>query len=365
MSKRLGFYLSLFLFIGMVISQVAFAQQKLPYAGQTLRVATWGGAWVDIRKVLIGQQLEKVTGAKIEWVLGNPSDHLAKLIAAKGGELPFDLAEMGPIETVQARKLGFLEKIDRSLVPNIKKVTDAELFSDDSVADYVIEFVYAYLPSKFKELGLPPPARLKDLFNPKLANKIALPLLGASTPSPRFMVSLAIEEGGSINDIKPALDRLKEAKVSYYYRATTELEMRMLSGEIWAAYMVVSRPFLHTLAGRDMDYASVGPGTKKATGSAETIVIVKDTKHKELAHMYLNNALSLDAQYGMTEWGGMRPVTDEGLKKVLNSSNAKVRRIGEIPWKDIFTIDFPPDIDIVAANLAKWVAEFNREVGVR
>lgn len=368
MLKKKVVCLSVVLFSLVVISHVAFAQEKVSYAGRTLKVATWGGAWRDIRDKLVGQPLGKATGAKLEWVVGNPADHLAKMIAAKGADLPFDVLEMGTIETAKARELGVLDKFDFSLVPNIKKldpVVASTVVGDDVVGFCAIEIVIGYIPSKFKELGLPSPTKIEDLFNPKLAGKVALPFVGGSIMGPILMTSLAIDEGGNINNIKPALDRLKNAKVSYYYRATAELEMRMFAGEISAAYMTISRPFLHRAAGRDFDYASVGPKGKKASNSISTLVIAKGSKNKELANMYVDYSLSLDAQYGMAEWGGVRPVTDEALRKVLASSNANLRRIAEIPWKDIFTTDSNQDAEISAKNLGNWVDQFNREVGVK
>ncbi len=359
MRKRISIFVILALFMTMVPG--AFAQQK-SYAGKTLRAATWGGSWQEIRHKLVGQQIEKATGAKVEWVLGNPVDHLAKLIAAKGGDPPFDIAEMGSIETVQARELGFIDKIDRSLAPNMNKAYP-EMVASDAVAVVGTEYVIAYIPSKFKELGIAPPTRLEDLFQPKLSGKFALPFVGGSTMGPRFLLTLAMDRGGSINNIKPALDRLKDVKVSYYYRATSELEMRMLAGEVYASYWSISRPYLHKSAGKDMDYASVGPKPKRATNTLSNLIIVKGSKNRELAHMYVDYALGLNAQYGMVEWGGVRPVTEEGTKKVLSSSNPNIRRIAEIPWKDVFTIDFPPSVEIAAKNIDKWLDQFNREVG--
>ena len=50
--------------------------------GQTLRVGSWGGSWQGIQKELIAKKLEAM-GAKVEFVKGNPSANLAKLIASR------------------------------------------------------------------------------------------------------------------------------------------------------------------------------------------------------------------------------------------------------------------------------------------
>ncbi len=364
MVKRIPAFVALGWFAVATLCPPASAQQHAPTAGRTLRVATWGGAWQGIRSRLVGQPLEKALGIKVEWVPGNPVDHLAKMIAARGGDPPFDVAEMGTIETVEARELGFLEKLQRDLAPNLQKLSPA-LVAADAVPFVATEYVIAYLPGKYKELGLPAPARLEDLFQPKLKGRFALPFIGGSTMGPRFLVTLALDRGGSLANIEPALARLKDVQVSYYYRATSELEMRMMAGEVWAAYWSISRPFLQKSEGRDIDYVSVGPGAKKATAALSNLVIMKGSKNKDLAHAYVNQALSLEAQYGMAEWGGIRPVSEEGVKKVLASGNANLRRIAEIPWKDVFTIDFSPDVEIVSKNLGTWIDRFNREVGTR
>ena len=53
--------------------------------GVTLRVGSWGGSWQKIQRELIATKLEAM-GAKVEFVKGNPSANLAKLIAARGAE---------------------------------------------------------------------------------------------------------------------------------------------------------------------------------------------------------------------------------------------------------------------------------------
>jgi putative spermidine/putrescine transport system substrate-binding protein len=368
MFKKQALSVGLFLCVVAGMYQVAFGQQAGSLAGRTLRVATWGGGWRDIRDKLVGQSLEKATGAKVEWVLGNPVDHLAKMIASKGGDPPFDVAEMGTIETVQARQLGLLDKLDTKLIPNIKNldpVVASTVVGDDVVGFCAIEIVNAYIPSKLKELGVPAPTTVGELFNPKLAGKIALPFVGGSIMGPILMTTLAIDEGGSIDNIKPALERLKTAKVSYYYRASTELEMRMFAGEIHAGYMTIATPYRNRLAGRDFDYSPVAPKGKKASNSISTLVVLKGSKNRELANMYVNYSLGLDAQYGMAEWSGVRPVTQDALKKVLASSNPIVKRLGAVPWTDIFTTDSNHDAEVSARDLANWVDQFNREVGAK
>src|SRR5262245_54391021 len=59
------------------------------FDGVTVRLATFGGKWRDIVESHVTKEFEK-EGGKIEYVLGQPANNMAKLIAARGQEAPFD-----------------------------------------------------------------------------------------------------------------------------------------------------------------------------------------------------------------------------------------------------------------------------------
>src|SRR4051794_18716641 len=63
------------------------------FDGVVLRVATFGGGWDKAVHEFIGVELEK-RGGKVEYVLAPPRDALARLIAARGRQIPFDVVEM-------------------------------------------------------------------------------------------------------------------------------------------------------------------------------------------------------------------------------------------------------------------------------
>src|ERR1700677_1829499 len=65
-------------------SAPAFAGQ---FDGVTVRLATFGGNWRDIVEAHVGKAFE-AEGGKIEYVLGQPAQNMAKLIAARGQPAP-------------------------------------------------------------------------------------------------------------------------------------------------------------------------------------------------------------------------------------------------------------------------------------
>src|SRR4051812_14062977 len=71
------------------IASTAVAGQ---FDGVTVRIGTFGGKWRDVVDAHVAKEFEK-EGGKIEYVLGQPANNMAKLIAARGQEPPFDILE--------------------------------------------------------------------------------------------------------------------------------------------------------------------------------------------------------------------------------------------------------------------------------
>src|SRR5260221_14358410 len=103
----------------MVLAASTVAAQEPRFDGVTLRVATFGGGWDKAVHEFIGIELEK-RGAKVEYVLAPPRDALARLIAARGRQIPFDVVEMADNTWVETQEGNFLEKIDLKKIANTK-----------------------------------------------------------------------------------------------------------------------------------------------------------------------------------------------------------------------------------------------------
>src|ERR1043166_9380248 len=62
------------------------------FDGVTVKIATFGGKWRDIVDKHVAKPFE-AEGGKIEYVLGQPAQNMAKLVAARGQPAPFDVYE--------------------------------------------------------------------------------------------------------------------------------------------------------------------------------------------------------------------------------------------------------------------------------
>src|SRR6185369_11317408 len=105
--KRRAAVLGLLVISGLVLALTRPVPAQRPLDGTTVRVATWGGSWRDALHQLIGARLE-AQGAKLEYVLANPTENFAKLVAARGREAPFDVMEVTPEILTTMTREGFV-----------------------------------------------------------------------------------------------------------------------------------------------------------------------------------------------------------------------------------------------------------------
>src|SRR5205823_5970110 len=95
----------------------ALAQQQ---SAVTLRIANYGGAFTASQKKYAADVFSQRTGIKIEFIDGNPKDHLAKMIASKGREAPYDVVYLDDDIQASAIAAGVVQKLDPAQVPNLK-----------------------------------------------------------------------------------------------------------------------------------------------------------------------------------------------------------------------------------------------------
>ena len=340
------------------LSLTSPAWTQSQYAGKTLRVATWGGDWREMRDRMIGEVIRKKTGANVQYVLGNPRDNYAKLIAgASRGELPFDVIEMEDSLPPEINGGGFLAALDAEKIPNLRSVPKS-LQNNNSVAFLSIQYGIAYNTAKFKELGLSKPTKWSDLAKPQLAGRVALPELTVSM-GPFYVVGLARENGGNESDVSTAWEQIKKLDVLYYFSSSADLSTRITSGDVWAAVWTDSRTYRLKNKGLPVDFARVGVAGTEGMVGYNSIAIVKNTPNKELAEMYVNLALDAEIQYAMGKWGVTGPTNSEAAKLF-----AKDPVLSEqVVWNEKdFGRMYQMNWDVVVPNIKSWLNTWNRVV---
>ena len=174
----------------------------------TLNVATFGGHAGDVEKAYVGDRMTRTTGVKIEWTHGNPSDFLAKMLASRGRQAPFDVVLLDDAVQDAAIKAGVLAKLDPALVPNLNKIYPRAR-NPQGYGPYAILYSIGivYNKDKLKAAGIAEPTSWQDLWNPKLAGHISIPDISLPQGAD-FVMKMAQLNGGSEADVIPGLQKI-------------------------------------------------------------------------------------------------------------------------------------------------------------
>jgi putative spermidine/putrescine transport system substrate-binding protein len=275
----------------------------------TIRVATWGGSWRDsLDKNVAGRLAEK--GIKIEYVLGNPDDNIAKLIAAKRtGQVPFDVLEFTPAQKSLLTRGGIFEKIDYDRVPNAKTIPDwareEQLISVQYTGDAV-----AYNEAKLKEMGAAPPQRYADLNEPKIASRMAFPE-PANGAHWSTVTALAYTGGGNEANMEPAIKLINQIKPGTFYSSSPDLATKFGSGDVWIAPWQSGWALRLRKAGLPVNVIYPALGEHKGALWPIAQGVIKGSPNVAAAHEFINTFLSYEAQYGHGVSTGSLPVNGQ------------------------------------------------------
>ncbi|CAN5471489.1 ABC transporter substrate-binding protein [soil metagenome] len=305
-----------------MLSTAALAQKVPDFTGVTIKVATFGGGWSKVLDTYAGEDFRK-TGGKVEFVASHPTDALAKLIAARGREAPFDVVEMSDSTFGDFTRANLIEKINLDMVPN-KQYLDSKDFDSMKVASWVTQEGILYRPDKFKEAGVPAPKSYADLANPKLAGKVIMIDIGQSG-AVQYLVGAALDGGGSEANIAPALDTLKKINPTRYWKLGAEALTALGTGDVWASTMHSGFYLQARLAGNDWAFVQPRAGTKVGLLKYGYLGVVKGSKNADAAAYFINNYIGESNQKAILLERGTVAVN----KKVLaeNKDDPKIKGV--------------------------------------
>lgn len=285
-------------------------------AGVTLRVGTYGGSWRAAIHELIGSELEK-EGAKIEYVIGNPRDNLAKLVAARNQTPPFDVIELtDPIKT-EAMGGGFLAPLNMANIPNAKGLSAAHK-EQTAIATWVSVEGLVYNKDKFAELGLPPPQKFADLFNEKLAGHVSFPDINYGGVV-NALIGFANEfGGGDETNLEAGFQAVNRLKPATFYKSSVELSTQFKSGDIWAAVWHAGWAVRMRNAG--LPLGTTYPAIKDKTGMIQLgwIGVVKGANQQAAGEQFINRYLDKGVQEALARRNGVAPINKEATPALLS-----------------------------------------------
>lgn len=341
----------------LILSAVSSAQD---YKGQTLRVATFGGTWQQWAARTIEPVFTAKTGAKVEFVPGAPPQHLASLVAARGANVPFDVAELSEDVAEQAAKQQLIVvDLNTALIPNLSKVPPEWRGSKQhGPMSFVSLNGLVYDADKFAAAGLQPPTTWDALADPKLAGRVALPDITFVYRT--IYASINELKTGDQTNLDGSLAWVRTLARPVIYGDFPTLQTRFGGGEVWAVVGSAGYVFRLTTAGRNLKFV-MQPSGKDRVGSANFLTLqpVKGSTKAELAHHWINAWLSTEVQLKMVQQVGFAPTNLEAAAEA--AKDPKVAPLVVSTVADTGKL-FIADAQKINAVFGEWVDKWNRVV---
>lgn len=315
---------------------------------ENLVVATFGGSFKDASETCHIKEFEQKTGANVQLVLGNTTQHAAS-IRATAGKPEYDVAYLDDSAATQLKNEGLLATIDRSKLTAAPDI-DPRAFDKDN--KYVVFMTGATAIAYNTNLVKKAPTSWQDLFDKKYANEIAIGDV-TGTSGWQFLLAVNKMHGGTLDDITPGIKAIKplaKRAVTLYTQADQLISL-FQRGEIAMA------PWYPDRAGSAADKGlpiKVAYPKEGAVGIRPTLVIPKGAKHPDLALKYIDEVLSKKGQECFAEKKYAGPVN---LKAELSPKAAAIVPYGKTLQKLWFL-----DPEVTAKNLPKWMDQWQREV---
>jgi spermidine/putrescine-binding protein len=322
-----------------LLAAPAIRAQTPNFAGQTLRVATFGGGWDRAVHKYAGVKLEAL-GAKVEYVTAPPRDNLAKLIAARGQAAPFDVVEMADLTWVDTYEAGFIQKINLDNIPNRKELLPT-LADEWKVASWATQEGIVWHPERFAAAGVPGPERYRDLLHPALQRKIAIIDISQAGIS-QLLVGAAIDEGGSQEKIDAGLEFVRKANPFQFWRVGAQAVTLMNSGDIMASTMHAGFAVQMRRAGLPVKFTHPKVGaTKRGLSKEGWLGVVKGTPVARAAEFFINEYISYDTQFGLATERGVVPINNRARDALVNDPLLKeMFLLSEADVANMVSVDF-------------------------
>lgn len=172
-----------------------------------LVVAAFGGIWEESLRQCYIAPFEKLTGKKVDVVLGQPSQWLHQ-VAASQARPPIDVMFTPPDNALEAGKLGLVDKLDAAKTPHLKEIPQRFI---DSVDGYGAAINYGAMGVLYNTKAVAnPPKTWKEYVEGTVAGKwkTAMPSINYLNGS-NILWMYARLYGGSVTNISPGMAQVK------------------------------------------------------------------------------------------------------------------------------------------------------------
>ena len=174
--------------------------------GKTLVAATFPGTWNEAHREFLAPAFTKRTGASVTQSILLGNDQLSRLMAAKGGKPPFDVALFDSPQVLDAAKQGLIVEYPAAKSPNYKDLLPE--FQDKWGPRITMQIVgIGYNPEKIKT----PPKSWDELWDPQYKGRVGLTALNSQLGI-AFLAEINRLRGGNEENFEPAFKALREMR---------------------------------------------------------------------------------------------------------------------------------------------------------
>jgi putative spermidine/putrescine transport system substrate-binding protein len=301
--------------------------------GKTLVAATFPGTWNEAHREFLAPAFSKRTGASVTQSILLGNDQLSRLMAAKGGKPPFDVALFDSPQVLDAAKQGLIVEYPAAKSPNYKDLLPE--FQDKWGPRITMQIVgIGYNPQKIKT----PPKSWDVLWDPQYKGRVGLTALNSQLGI-AFLAEINRLRGGNEENFEPAFKALREmlpnvgaigANLGAY-------------ATLWQQEQIDIAPynfnFVQTLKGKDVPVELSIPGTG-AVGWFTSMHVVANAAEPDLAVEYIDTHLDPAVQRAMA-----RPPYDviptnsnvalEGAITSIARTHAELAKIRSFDWEKL------------------------------
>jgi len=317
------------------------AQGSKPFAGRTLRLFIYSGAWEKAINTQFTPRFEELTGAK---VVPDPGwwDSIPKLKASPPGQPAFDLVLTDATQGHPAIREGLFQKLDRRLLPNVAGIAPAALKSWVYDEGYGVTFPDSQMMLVYnKELVGAAPKGWGDLMRDDLRGKIGL--YNSFYMSLYTFAAMKVAADGKPGTAsKEMADNLagvvrfareQRERVKYWWPTSTDMGLNLSQKNV-AVGNLHSNGLL-TLMKQKPEIATVWNDPERVSVQLMWVVPA-GTRERELAHAALNQLIGAEMQEALAKngnntavpavaakiaasdpaWGSLYPSTPERIANI-------------------------------------------------
>lgn len=318
---------------------------------QSVTVGVFGGQAQAAFTECVFRPFTAKTGTKVVLDIGASAVTLNKLVAQKSAPA-MDVAFMDGGPSEQASAAGVLEALDPQRIPNLANVVPQAIHAQggQTYAAGVLFYSFGLLYNKntVKE----PPKAWADLWSGKYKGQVALPSMQISMGLP-FLAHMATIGGGSMTDLKPALENLRKVDAVAFFASAGNISSMFQAEEVAVAPHFSTSALELIKAGAPL--AFIAP-TDKPIANDSRVHLVRNGPNRKAAEQLIDMSLTKEASACIAErFNGGPSIKDVVLKP-------EIARL--MPWgKDGSVADLVmPDWNEINARRAEMTALFEAQV---